>query len=77
MKESKYGRRGSAVPVHDLRIQQLEAEVERLTKPDCGWVLQGDYAETGCGQEVALINEDMSWVEYCPYCGGPVLEESM
>ena len=28
--ESKHGRRGSTVPVHDLRIQQLQAEVERL-----------------------------------------------
>ena len=107
MKESKYGRRGSAVPVHDLRIQQLEAEVERLKaeierlerdvdiqktrkeearaeverlrqpKPNCGWVVPdcANYAETGCGEEVYLFKGDMSWVDYCPYCGCPVIQE--
>ena len=60
---------------YEKEIESLQAEVERLQKRVCGWVLQDDYAETGCGQEVSLINGDMHWVVYCPYCGGPVKQE--
>ena len=55
MKESKYGRRGSAVPVHDLRIQQLEAEVERLNAQVRQW---RDHATIGDETNTRLKEEN-------------------
>lgn len=66
MKESKYGRRGSAVPVHDLRIQQLEAEVDRLTLERDNLLAHNDKWVA----EVELLKAE----DYplCRHCGKPM-----
>lgn len=68
----------------EVKIAQLEAENERLQKPnrtDCIWTYDDnhDYWETTCGNLFVIIEGTPveNNMVYCPYCGGRLLDKAL